>query len=368
MFNNDENIKNYFVYQYHFLDDLSAVLKPEEVYSWFGINNSKENKEKIKATVNQVKDLFLANGWEGDGDVSVIWVPPFIDIGFEEDTWGSYLWHVKQSNNGTSFIASPIPLRLKRLKEQNDHVSINDYRNMEAINIIQTNTDSFLEKIKSEKEDFEKEVEKLEKELDGISNRIFEKLLGYTQCDLISQFNEFLNGCYLTLLIEVLQEGNKSKIKLRKSSVKVDLSKHNYEDNKMSDDDSLNWMSINMFITDIWHSYMFEPFNEKYDRLTKSVDFKANQELQEFIFKHIIIRNCIQHHDWQLNATSLKTLGKEKIEIATNDRPLEILKWKLIKLTREEIIILFEKLELFAKHLNSHINKRVKSRYYRPKK
>jgi len=291
MFNDDENIKNYFVYQYHFLDDLSAVLKPEQVYSWFGVDNSKENEEKVRATVNHVANLFLENGWEGDGDISVIWIPPFIDIGFDEDTWGSYLWHVKQSNNGTSFIASPIPLRQKRLKEQNDNVSINDYRNVEAINIIQTNTDGFLERLKTERGSFEKEIEKLKKEPDEISGKIIGKLLGYTQCDLIAQFNEFLNGCYLTLLIEVLQEGNKSKIKLRKSSVKVDLSKHAYEDDEMPNDDGLNWMSINMFITDIWHSYMFEPFEEKYDRLTKSVDYKANQELRDFIFKHVIIRS-----------------------------------------------------------------------------
>lgn len=30
--------------------------------------------------------------------------PPFIETGFESDM-GSLIWHVKQSNNGTSFLA-----------------------------------------------------------------------------------------------------------------------------------------------------------------------------------------------------------------------------------------------------------------------
>lgn len=367
MFNDDENIKNYFVYEYHFLDDLSAVLRPIEVYSWFGITDTKENKKKIDKTVREVRELFLRNGWEGDGQIGVIWVPPFIDIGFDEDTWGSYLWHVKQSNNGTSFFASPIPLKLKRLQEQNDEISINDYRNMEPINIIQNSAEGFLKRLDKEKKMFDEEINILEKEKDEVSKNILEKLLGYTQCDLIAQFIDFLNDCYLSILIEVLRDGNKSKIKLRKSAVKIDLSKHNHHEIGITDEEGANWMSLQMFITDIWHSYMFEPFDEKYRRLTSSLDYAATQVKRDFLFKHVVIRNCIQHHDWQLDANSLKVIGKEKIEISTESKPIEIVKWKIIQLTKTEIILLFDNLNLFVKEFNKHVDKRVMTRHYRPR-
>src|SRR4051812_25043262 len=107
------SVKNYFVYQYHHIDDLSAIIKPENMYRWFGTNQAAEEQKKLEETVDEVGKLFFDNGWEGDGQIGMIWIPPFIDIGYDEDTWGSYLWHVKQNNNGTSFIASPVPLRLK---------------------------------------------------------------------------------------------------------------------------------------------------------------------------------------------------------------------------------------------------------------
>lgn len=365
MFDNDEDIQNYFVYQYHHLDDLSAALKPEKAY---GVNSSKKKKQKVKDTINRIANLFLANGWEGDGEISLIWIPPFIDIGLDEDTSGYYLWYVKQANNGTSFIASPFQLRLKRLQDQNNDISINEYRNMDAVNIIQIDTDGFIARLKTKKDSFEKEIAKLKKESDDeVSIKILTKILGYTQCDLIAELNEYMDGCYLRLLDEVLQRGNKSNIKIRKSAIKIDLAKNSYDGEDMTEE-GLNWLSVNMFMSEIWRSYKFEPFDEKYNRLTKSVDYKAQQELRDFLFKHIIIRNCIQHHDWQLDPTSLKTVGKEKIEIATENKPIQIAQWQQIQLTYNELDLLFEQLLSFAIDFNSYIDKRVNTRWYRSRK
>ena len=207
-----ENIKNYFVYQYEFLDDLSAIIDPYESKDDFNILEQ-NSKEILDQTIDEVKRLFHINGWEGDGHIGLIWVPPFIDIGYPEDTWGTYLWHVKQYNNGTSFIASPFKLDLKRLKNQNEIISHNHYRNMEPTNIIKPNVEVFLERIKEERISFEQAHSKLNAETDNVSKAILEKLLGYTQGDLIAKFNDFLNGCYLVVLLEVLQNGNRDKIK-----------------------------------------------------------------------------------------------------------------------------------------------------------
>src|SRR5438270_3846016 len=100
------------VYQYHFLDDLSFVKRPQKVFI-------ESSEEEIEAYIVAVRERFTEAGWEGDGDIGIIWVPPFVDIGIE-DTWGTYIWHVKQSNNGTSWLASDAIINFKRIREQNE--------------------------------------------------------------------------------------------------------------------------------------------------------------------------------------------------------------------------------------------------------
>jgi hypothetical protein len=41
-------------------------------------------------------------GWEGDGTIQMMWLPPFVGAGVE-DAHGVFIWHVKQANNGTSW-------------------------------------------------------------------------------------------------------------------------------------------------------------------------------------------------------------------------------------------------------------------------
>ena len=83
-----EEIPRLYIYCYHHLDDLSFVRKPSEVFRELGPSD-------LKSLVDAVKSRFLSAGWEGDGNVGLIWLPPFVDTGIE-DTWGTYLWHVKQ--------------------------------------------------------------------------------------------------------------------------------------------------------------------------------------------------------------------------------------------------------------------------------
>jgi hypothetical protein len=54
------------------------------------------------------------SGWEGDGEIEFVLLPPYI---FDEDevAWQP-VFHVKQENNGTSYVASPVPLSSKSLK------------------------------------------------------------------------------------------------------------------------------------------------------------------------------------------------------------------------------------------------------------
>jgi hypothetical protein len=105
-----EAIAKWYVYSFTFLDDLSFIRSPKEffkddcrVYDSF---DEPFTDTQIEEIISHVKDRILEAGWEGDGELGVIWIPPFF---FEEYTYGEYLWVVKQQNNGIAWLASYRP-------------------------------------------------------------------------------------------------------------------------------------------------------------------------------------------------------------------------------------------------------------------
>lgn len=106
-----DEISQYLVYQYHHIDFLDFMPNAETYLSHF----KPDKREKI---LHEVKERFRREGWEGDGALQILWLPPFLGAGVE-DTFGVVVWFVKQSNNGTAFMASPVPLPFNRLLEQN---------------------------------------------------------------------------------------------------------------------------------------------------------------------------------------------------------------------------------------------------------
>lgn len=106
-----EDAQSLFVYSYQHLDDLSFVRRPENVFR-------ETSEAKLSQYVEAVKEKLQSAGWEGDGELGIIWFPPFAGVG-AEDTNGAYVWCVKQSNNGTSWLASHFPMSFKALLSQN---------------------------------------------------------------------------------------------------------------------------------------------------------------------------------------------------------------------------------------------------------
>jgi hypothetical protein len=94
-----------YVYQWSHIDTFEWIFRPQ-VYGgdW-------------QPEIERARIAFLASGWEGDGEIGVIWLPPFVVDG--DDTVGRLIWHVKQSNNGISFLCSERPIYLEQLNEQN---------------------------------------------------------------------------------------------------------------------------------------------------------------------------------------------------------------------------------------------------------
>lgn len=54
--------------------------------------------------LNAIAAKLRAAGWQGDGAIGLAWVPPFA-VGRQDD--GYLVFHVKQANNGATFIAEP---------------------------------------------------------------------------------------------------------------------------------------------------------------------------------------------------------------------------------------------------------------------
>ncbi|MGB4774257.1 MAG: hypothetical protein WBP45_03725, partial [Daejeonella sp.] len=85
---------------YEWIDNLNFTLKPEEC-----LNNPEEY-------IRIAKELFLNEGWAGDGEIELMWVPPFMfqKTQTEDFTQGFVVWHVKQEEDGISWILTPVKL------------------------------------------------------------------------------------------------------------------------------------------------------------------------------------------------------------------------------------------------------------------
>ncbi len=65
-------------------------------------------RDMLPCSLTEAQNAFAKAGWEGDGRITFIWLPPFLFRGAE--CWGVCVWHVKQGNNGTSWLCASKPL------------------------------------------------------------------------------------------------------------------------------------------------------------------------------------------------------------------------------------------------------------------
>lgn len=85
---------------YEWIDNLNFTLNP------------KDYLDKAEDYIQKAKERFLNAGWYGDGEIGLMWIPPFMFQGTKtaEFTNGVIIWHVKQQEDGISWILSPIKL------------------------------------------------------------------------------------------------------------------------------------------------------------------------------------------------------------------------------------------------------------------
>jgi hypothetical protein len=358
----DQNsIKAFHVYTYTFLDDLSSIKSPFEHFQY-------EERYLIEDAIRLVGERFKEFGWEGDGSIGIIWLPPFVDVG-TEDTYGTYIWHVKQMNNGISFLASDPPLDFKRLAAQNiEFTSGTAVQDMVPITIIETDVKWFVEAIKNTKDEVQAALSLLGASGSIDAQRVLVPLLFHYQNVLVRLFNEFLDECYLRVLIEAIESGNPHRIKLRKTRVEVDATLRILEREDSEEETAFSApnaeFTIRGLISDMWKAFKWEPFKTKTDMLFKSLDYTPNETAFFEIRKHVVLRNCMQHHEARLDRDSLKTLGRDKLFVRDSTATKTIDVWKPIIITLEELFSLISILLGFAEDFHKYVAQRIPTRHF----
>jgi hypothetical protein len=92
-------LRKFYAYGYEWIDSLHFVRSPEEFLASAG-----EYVEVARAR-------FLEAGWNGDGRIGLLWLPPFaFPLKDRISPVGVVLWHVKQEEDGVSWLLSPVEL------------------------------------------------------------------------------------------------------------------------------------------------------------------------------------------------------------------------------------------------------------------
>jgi hypothetical protein len=95
-----EDVASFHVYRYEWIDRHDYEKPASEVLSGWS---------RAHEFCAALQERWLSVGWAGDGTITTIWLPLFCieDI---DPTHGLIVWHVKQLEDGTSWIASRVPL------------------------------------------------------------------------------------------------------------------------------------------------------------------------------------------------------------------------------------------------------------------
>ena len=99
-------IEGFHLYNFEWIDNLNFLRSPAELIP------DRLQRKRFEAVVAQ---RFSSEGWEGTGRLSILWLPGFVfPMNCEIPPEGVLIWHVKQHEDGISWLLSPIPLPFER--------------------------------------------------------------------------------------------------------------------------------------------------------------------------------------------------------------------------------------------------------------
>lgn len=332
------------ILKYTFIDNLEARFDPLKVCG---------NTKKTHSTIKAVEKLFKQHGWEGDGEIKLIWLPPFLDESHDE-YYGEYIWHVKQNNDGISFLGFQDEKQSAKILDQNPEIEI-DGRSFFPESLVNEEKRNFL-KASSEKSKQLDEIIKLfhKTKIDPILRNM---ILSHVQNDIIAIFSDFMENVYFQLAHAIFYE-KKVNIKLNAREIKLNLEKIN---------DS-QWLTIHKVVKEVWNAFKFLPFKQRLGEIIHAIDYKSNQSQIKKIIVHNEIRNCFQHHMGILVDEELNKMGLHKLKIKDdNDKFIEINAWQKIELTAAEIKDIIATMQCFVCDYESHLKSKINIRYMAPK-
>jgi hypothetical protein len=105
----------YYVVDFHHIDDKRCLRPLNEAVDTTDINPNLTPEElSIEERIlnAELTILFSESGWEGDGEINCIFIPPCFHSSDSGATHCKVVYHVKQGNNGTSWLAIPRGMRL----------------------------------------------------------------------------------------------------------------------------------------------------------------------------------------------------------------------------------------------------------------
>jgi hypothetical protein len=108
-----EPTNGFFVYSYQHDDDQQGWTEVNS-FSYSRYHGQEEKVTLSPAFVQKLRMTLKECGWEGDGRVEAMLVPPFFSSEGGTNYWFP-IFHVKQGNNGTSWIASEVQLSTENL-------------------------------------------------------------------------------------------------------------------------------------------------------------------------------------------------------------------------------------------------------------
>lgn len=353
-----KTVADYHVYSYEHVDELAFVLSPSKVEAECHYGTG------MAALEPDIAELFLANGWEGDGHIGLMWLPPFVG------PWGSpgqLVWFVKQDNNGTAFLASDLPLPYHDLHDDEDcdeeaagsHEPTDRFAGLIPESIVHVAREVLDEKV-------EEVISGLELDIAAVStlpltSKVASHLAERAQGQMVQELISFLDDAYLRILIEVVSAGNKSKVKLRKSKANLNVARYQPDD---FDGDADGFFTLNGLISDLWAAYKFEPFIMKLEMLIKPLDFALNVTLKDELRKHVALRNAVQHHGGWIGKELVESIGRDHVPIVGPNGATRLEMRFNIIFPVEEIRAFGVTLNEFARLLDDHVEKRIASRYH----
>jgi hypothetical protein len=93
-------LHDFFCYGFEWIDYYAFLFPPSRIVG-----------ERALESEAIARKRFDELGCDGDGDINLLWLPSFVfPLELCISTLGIVIWHVKQHNDGLSFLLLPIPL------------------------------------------------------------------------------------------------------------------------------------------------------------------------------------------------------------------------------------------------------------------